>query len=90
MRLLARRRNGAGDRFAPDAPTLAQQIVDQVTEQTVDCLLEAAFDEDRGIEGDAAAGVAVGEEVEIALGCCTAGALLFGGSHGHRTFHRAC
>ena len=54
MRLLARRRCGSGDRFAPDAATLAQRIVDQVTEQTVECLLEAAFDEDRGIEGDAA------------------------------------
>ncbi len=55
VRLLAKRRNGAGDRFAPDAATLAQRIVDQVTEQTVECLLEAAFDEDRGIEGDAVA-----------------------------------
>ena len=54
VRLLAKRRNGAGDRFAPDGVTLAQRIVDQVTEQTVECLLEAAFEEDRGIEGDAA------------------------------------
>ena len=51
VRLLARRRNGAGDRFAPDAATLAGQIVDQLTAQTVDCLLEAAFGEDAGIEG---------------------------------------
>jgi N-methylhydantoinase A/oxoprolinase/acetone carboxylase beta subunit len=55
VRLLAKRRNGAGDRFAPNAATLAQRIVDQVTEQTVECLLEAAFEEDRGIEGDAVA-----------------------------------
>ena len=51
VRLLARRRNGAGDRFAPDAATLAQGIVDQLTAQTVDCLLEAAFGEDPGIAG---------------------------------------
>ena len=52
VRLLARRRNGAGDRFATDAATLAQAIVDQLTAQTVDCLLEAAFDEDAGFEGE--------------------------------------
>ncbi len=46
VRLLGRRRNGAGDRFAADAATLAQAIIDQLTAQTVDCLLEAAFDED--------------------------------------------
>ena len=46
LRLLAKRRNGRGDRFSPDAATLAQAIVDQVTSQTVDCLLEAAFGED--------------------------------------------
>jgi N-methylhydantoinase A/oxoprolinase/acetone carboxylase beta subunit len=44
--LLAKRRNGAGDRFARDGATLAQQIIDQLTAQTVDCLLEAAFAED--------------------------------------------
>ena len=49
--LLGRRRNGAGDRFARDAATLAQGIVDQVTAQTVDCLLEAAFAEDPGFAG---------------------------------------
>ncbi len=51
LRLLGRRRTGAGDRFAPDAPTLAQQIIDQLTDQTVDCLLEAAFDEDAVFAG---------------------------------------
>ena len=55
LRLQARRRGGTGDRFAPDAETLARQIVDQLTEQTVDCLLEAAFDEDPGIMGDGTA-----------------------------------
>ena len=46
VRLLAKRRNGRGERFAPDASVLAQAIVDQLTAQTVDCLLEAAFGED--------------------------------------------
>jgi N-methylhydantoinase A/oxoprolinase/acetone carboxylase beta subunit len=44
--LLSRRRNGAGERFAAGAEGLAQAIIDQLTLQTVDCLLEAAFDED--------------------------------------------
>jgi N-methylhydantoinase A/oxoprolinase/acetone carboxylase beta subunit len=48
LRLLARRRTGRGERFAPDAATLAQMVVDQLTTQTVDCLLEAAFAEDGG------------------------------------------
>ncbi len=46
VQLLARRRNGRGDRFAADAEGLAQAIIDQLTQQTVDCLLEAAFGED--------------------------------------------
>ncbi len=46
VRLLARRRNGRGERAARDAATLAQAIVDQLTEQTATCLLEAAFGED--------------------------------------------
>ena len=53
VRLMARRRGGTGDRIAADAGVLARRIVDQVTAQTVDCLLEAAFDEDGGIEGEA-------------------------------------
>jgi N-methylhydantoinase A/oxoprolinase/acetone carboxylase beta subunit len=52
VRLLARRRTGRGDRFAPDAATLAQAIVDQLTAQTVDCLLEAAFGEDPAFADD--------------------------------------
>ena len=52
VRLLARRRNGRGDRFAPDAATLAQAIVDQLTAQTVECLLEAAFGEDAAFAGE--------------------------------------
>ena len=55
LRLQAKRRGGTGDRFAPDGETLAQRIIDQLTEQTVDCLLEAAFEEDPGISGEGAA-----------------------------------
>ena len=55
LRLQARRRGGSGVRFAPDAATLSQRIVDQLTEQTVECLLEAAFDEDKGFAGDGTA-----------------------------------
>ena len=46
LRLMTRRRNGAGQRIAPDAPGLAQAIVDQLTAQTAACLLEAALAED--------------------------------------------
>ena len=53
LKLLARRRNGAGDRFATDGETLATAIIDQLTAQTVDCLLEAAFDEDDAFDGQA-------------------------------------
>ncbi len=48
LRLLARRRTGRGERFAADAAVLARMVVDQLTAQTVDCLLEAAFAEDGG------------------------------------------
>ena len=51
LRLLARRRTGSGERFARDGETLARGIVDQLTAQTVDCLLEAAFAEDAGFDG---------------------------------------
>ncbi|MDW4549088.1 hydantoinase/oxoprolinase family protein [Defluviimonas sp. D31] len=44
--LFARRRNGRGDRIAAGPEALAQAIIDQLTAQTVDCLLEAAFAED--------------------------------------------
>jgi N-methylhydantoinase A/oxoprolinase/acetone carboxylase beta subunit len=52
LTLLARRRNGAGDRFATGPEPLAGAIIDQLTAQTVDCLLEAAFDEDPAFDGD--------------------------------------
>ncbi len=50
LKLLAKRRNGSGDRIAPDGEVLAQAIIDQLTNQTVECLLEAAFDEDGGFD----------------------------------------
>jgi N-methylhydantoinase A/oxoprolinase/acetone carboxylase beta subunit len=46
LTLFARRRTGGGDRVAASAEELANRIIDQLTAQTVDCLLEAAFDED--------------------------------------------
>ncbi len=52
LRLLGRRRNGAGERFATDPAQLAQSIVDQLTAQTAECLLEAAFAEDPAFAGE--------------------------------------
>src|SRR5690606_39112407 len=46
LTLFARRRNGRGDRIATTPEELADRIVDQLTAQTVDCLLESAFAED--------------------------------------------
>lgn len=46
LTLMARRRNGRGERVASDPAALAQAIVDQLTEQTATCLLEAAFGDD--------------------------------------------
>ncbi|MBS3979624.1 MAG: hydantoinase/oxoprolinase family protein, partial [Rhodobacteraceae bacterium] len=53
LRLIARRRTGAGERFATGPEVFAQAVVDQLTQQTVDCLLEAAFGEDSGFAGEA-------------------------------------
>lgn len=58
LRLVGRRRNGAGQRFAPDPAALARSIIDQLTAQTVDCLLEAAFGEDPAFAGEAPEGLA--------------------------------
>ncbi len=44
--LFARRRNGRGDRITAGPEDLARRIIAQLERQTVDCLLEAAFDED--------------------------------------------
>lgn len=46
LRLMARRRNGRGERIADGPEPLAAAIVATLTAQTVDCLLEAAFAED--------------------------------------------
>ena len=53
LKLLAKRRNGSGDRIALDGIVLAQAVIDQLTAQTVECLLEAAFDEDGGFDEQA-------------------------------------
>ena len=46
LTLFARRRIGSGDRLASGPDAMAQMVIDQLTKQTVDCLLQAAFDED--------------------------------------------
>ena len=46
LTLFARRRTGAGTRIAESGQALARQIIDQLTAQTVDCLLQAGFAED--------------------------------------------
>ena len=46
LTLFARRRTGAGKHVAASGQALARQIVDQLTAQTVNCLLEAGFAED--------------------------------------------
>lgn len=46
LTLFARQRTGGGDRLAESAGQLAQMIIDQVTAQTADCILQTAFSED--------------------------------------------
>lgn len=46
LTLLARRRGDDGNRLAMTPESMAQAIVDQMTRQTVTCLLETAFAED--------------------------------------------
>jgi len=46
LTLFARRRTGAGTRLAASGEALARDIIDQLTAQTVDCLLQAGFAED--------------------------------------------
>ncbi|MEH7828445.1 hydantoinase/oxoprolinase family protein [Gemmobacter denitrificans] len=53
LRLLGRRRTGRGERFSNDPAALAQMIVDQLTAQTVDCLMEAAFGEEPAFAAEA-------------------------------------
>ncbi len=52
VRLIAKRRTGAGDRFATGPDAFARAVVDQLTTQTVNCLLEAAFGEDPAFSGE--------------------------------------
>jgi N-methylhydantoinase A/oxoprolinase/acetone carboxylase beta subunit len=59
LTLFAQRRTGAGERIAASAEALATQIIDQLTRQTVNCLLETAFAEDpRNWQGQAVADLA--------------------------------
>ncbi len=51
--LFAKRRNGRGDRIAAGPEALAEAIIVQLTAQTADCLLEAAFAEDGRDWGEA-------------------------------------
>ena len=67
LRLMARRRTGAGERFADGPAVLAQAIVDQLTAQTVDCLLEAAFAEDPAFTGEDPAALARHRLTDAAL-----------------------
>ena len=46
LELFSRQRTGSGNRLARGAADLAQMIVDQLTEQTAEALLETAFSED--------------------------------------------
>ncbi|GGH60063.1 hydantoinase/oxoprolinase family protein [Frigidibacter albus] len=46
LALMARRRSARGERIAAGAEALAARIIDQLTAQTVGCLLEAALAED--------------------------------------------
>lgn len=55
LELMSTRRTGNGNRLAQDAAALARMIVDRLTAQTADVLLETAFAEDPAFEGDAAA-----------------------------------
>ncbi len=46
LTLFARRRSGSGQHIAANAQAMAGMIIDQLTSQTVDCLLHAGFAED--------------------------------------------
>lgn len=52
LELLARKRVGTGERLAPDARTLAEQILSQLQDQTALALLETAFSEEADVFGD--------------------------------------
>jgi len=46
LTLFARQRTGGGDKLAETPEALARMIIDQVTHQTTDCILQSAFSED--------------------------------------------
>jgi len=46
LELFSRQRTGNGNRLSPNTADLAQMIIDQLTEQTAEALLETAFSED--------------------------------------------
>ena len=46
LELFSRQRTGSGNRLSPGAPDLARMIIDQLTEQSAEALLETAFAED--------------------------------------------
>ncbi|MBL4749547.1 MAG: hydantoinase/oxoprolinase family protein [Amylibacter sp.] len=46
LELFSRQRTGSGNRLSTDTAQLAQMIIDQLTEQTAEALLETAFAED--------------------------------------------
>ncbi len=46
LELFSRQRTGGGNRLSPGAPDLARMIIDQLTEQSAEALLETAFAED--------------------------------------------
>ena len=52
LAVFGRMRTGAGDKLSDDQHVLAEQIVDQLTEQTAEVLLETAFGEE-GFDGRA-------------------------------------
>ncbi len=58
LRLMARRRTGAGERLATGPEAMAQAIVDRLTAQTCACLLEAAFAEEPRFAGQDPAALA--------------------------------
>jgi len=58
LTLFARRRSGGGERLASGPEEMSGKIIDQLTKQTVDCLLQAAFSEDEREWGQGAEGLA--------------------------------
>ena len=68
IEILRRKRAGNGVLRAGDAKTFATAIIDQLTEQTTLCLLEAAFSEDPDFSGENAADLARHSVTQTGLG----------------------